>query len=135
ALRAAIRAGADGFFVWPGDREALSTAAGAARVGPAALDRRATVIAVHASRGGAGATFVATHLARAFARRGTATVLIDADPVYGEVGAAVGAPDADVHTIADIVPLGAELTPAHLDETFWTHPEAFRVLLSPPADV
>ncbi len=133
ALRAAIRAGADGFFVWPADREALSTAAGAARVGPAALDRRATVIAVHAARGGAGATFVATHLARAFARRGEATVLIDADPVYGEVGAAVGAPDEDVHTLADLVPLGAELTPAHLDETFWTHPEAFRVLLSPPA--
>ena len=133
ALRAAIRAGADGFFVWPADREALSTAASATRVGPAALDRRATVIAVHASRGGAGATFVATHLARAFARRGKATVLIDADPVYGEVGAAVGAPDEDVHTLADLVPLGAELTPAHLDETFWTHPEAFRVLLSPPA--
>ena len=91
------------------------------------------MIAVHASRGGAGATFVATHLARAFARRGEATVLIDADPVYGEVGAAVGAPDEDVHTLADLVPLGAELTPAHLDETFWTHPEAFRVLLSPPA--
>ena len=108
-------------------------AAADARVGPAALDRRATVIAVHASRGGAGATFVATHLARAFARRGESTVLIDADLVYGEVGAAVGAPDEDVHTLADLVPLGAELTPAHLDETFWTHPEAFRVLLSPPA--
>ncbi len=133
ALRAAIRAGADGFFVWPADREALSSAAAAYRVGPAALDRRAYVIAVHASRGGAGATFVATHLARAFARRGESTVLIDADPVYGEVGAAVGAPDEDVHTLADLVPLGAELTPAHLDETFWTHPEAFRVLLSPPA--
>ena len=41
ALRAAIRAGADGFFVWPVDREALSTAAGATRAGPLALDRRA----------------------------------------------------------------------------------------------
>ena len=49
ALRAAIRAGAGGFFVWPGDREALSTAAGAARVGPAALDRRAIVIAARGS--------------------------------------------------------------------------------------
>lgn len=34
----------------------------------------------------------------------------------------------------DRVPLGAELTPAHLDETFWTHPEGFRVLLAPPAE-
>ena len=70
ALRAAIRAGADGFFVWPADREALSIAAAATRAGPAALERRANVVAVHAARGGAGATFVATHLARAFARPG-----------------------------------------------------------------
>ena len=35
----------------------------------------------------------------------------------------MGAPDEDVHTLADLVPLAAELTPAHLDETLWTHPE------------
>ena len=133
ALRAAIRAGADAFFVWPTEREALSIAAGATKALPMALDRRATVIAVHAARGGAGATFVATHLARAFARRGKACVLIDADPVYGEVGAAVGAPEEDVHTLADLVPLGSELTPNHLDDTLWTHPEGFRVLLAPQA--
>ena len=134
ALRAAIRAGADGFFVWPAERDALSTAAAATRAGPVPLDRRATVVAVHAARGGAGATFVATHLARAFARRGKACVLIDGDPLYGEVSAAVGAPEKDVHTLADLVPLGAELTPDHLDETIWTHPEGFRVLLAPPAE-
>ncbi|MGZ8646530.1 MAG: AAA family ATPase [Actinomycetota bacterium] len=134
ALRAAIRAGADGFFVWPADRDALSAAAAASRAGPAALDRRATVIAVHAARGGAGGTFVATHLARAFARRGRACVLVDGDPLYAEVSAAVGAPVGDVHTLADLVPLGAELTPAHLDGTLWTHPEGFRVLLAPPAE-
>jgi Flp pilus assembly CpaE family ATPase len=133
ALRAAIRSGASGFFIWPADRDALSSAAAAALAGPAILDRRAIVVAVHAARGGAGATFIATHLARAFARAGRACVLIDADPLYGEVSAAVGAPDENVHTLADLVPVGAELTPTHLDETFWTHPEAFRVLLSPPA--
>ena len=47
SLRAAIRAGADGFFVWPADREAFSTAAAAdqgraRRAGPAReRDRRA----------------------------------------------------------------------------------------------
>ena len=117
SLRAAIRAGADGFFVWPADREALSIAAAATRAGPAALDRRASVVAVHAARGGAGATFVATHLARAFARRGNACILIDGDPSTGDIGPAVGAPDEDVHTLADLVPLAAELTPAHLDDT------------------
>ena len=67
ALRAAIRAGADGFFVWPADRDALSIAAAAAG-GPSLWiggprDRRAR--RTRRSR----ATFVATHLARAFARR------------------------------------------------------------------
>jgi Flp pilus assembly CpaE family ATPase len=132
SLRAAIDAGARGFFVWPADREALSSAAAASLAVPAALDRRATVVAVHAARGGAGATFIATHLARAFARRGRSCVLIDADPMFGEVGAALGTPD-DVHTFGDLVPLVAELTPAHLDETLWTHSEGFRVLLAPPA--
>ena len=134
SLRAAIRAGADGYFVWPADRDALATAAAATRAGPLALDRRASVIAVHSARGGAGATFVATHLARAFARQGKSSVLIDGDPLYADVSAAVGAPETDVHTIADLVPLGAELTPAHLDDTLWTHPEGFRVLLSPSAE-
>jgi pilus assembly protein CpaE len=112
----------------------LSVAAAATRAGPAALDRRASVVAVHAARGGAGATFVATHLARAFARRGSACILVDGDPSTGEVGPAVGAPEEDVHTLADLVPLAAELTPAHLDDTMWTHPDGFRVLLAPPAD-
>ena len=134
SLRAAIRTGADGYFVWPADREALATAAAATRAGPVALDRRANVVAVHAARGGAGATFVATHLARAFARRGQACILIDGAPSSGEIGAAVGAPDEGVYTLSDLVPLAAELTPAHLDDMLWTHPEAFRVLLAPPAE-
>jgi Flp pilus assembly CpaE family ATPase len=134
SLRAAIRAGADGFFVWPADREALSTAAAATRAGPVALERRASVVAVHAARGGAGVTFVATHLARAFARQGKACILIDGAPSSGEIGAAVGAPDEGVYTLADLVPLAAELTPAHLDDMLWTHPEGFRVLLAPPAE-
>ena len=132
SLRAAIRAGADGFFLWPAEREALSDAVAAATAAPVLLERRATVVAVHASRGGAGVTSVATHLARAFARRGRACVLIDGDAIAGEVGAALGAPDEDVHTLGDLLPLLAELSPGHLDGTLWTHPEGFRVLLAPP---
>jgi Flp pilus assembly CpaE family ATPase len=58
-------------------------------------------------------------------------VLIDADPMFGELEAALGAPDG-VRSMGDLLPLGGELTLAHLDETLWTHPEGFRVLLSPP---
>ena len=133
ALRAAIRAGASGFFVWPVDRDALSDAAAGSRAGPPALDRRALVVAVHPARGGAGATFVATHLARAFARRGRACVLIDGAPTVGDLGAALGAPDGDdVRSLGDLLPLGAELAPAHLDDALWTHHDGFRVLLAPP---
>jgi len=131
SLRAAIDAGARGFFVWPADRQALSEATAGTLAAPVTMDRRATVIAVHGSRGGVGATFVATHLTRSFARRGRASLLIDVDPMFGEVSAALGVPD-DVHTVGDLLPLIGELAPVHLDEASWTHPEGFRVLLAPP---
>jgi pilus assembly protein CpaE len=134
ALRAAIRSGASGFFLWPADRDALSSAAAATLAGPAVLDRRAIVVAIHAARGGAGATFVVTHLARAFARAGRACVLIDGDLSSAEVGAAIGAPEDDVHTLGDLVPLGPELAIEHVDGTLWTHPDGFRVLLAPPPE-
>ena len=134
ALRAAIDAGASGFFLWPTDRDALSVAAAATLAGPPLPDRRAIVVAIHATRGGAGATFVVTHLARAFARAGRACVLIDGDPLSADVGVAIGAPEEGVHTVVDLVPLGAELTIEHLDETLWTHSAGFRVLLGPPPE-
>jgi Flp pilus assembly CpaE family ATPase len=131
SLRSAIRIGASGFYLWPGDREALATGTAASMVTPASTGRRASVIAVHAARGGAGATFVATHLAAALAHRGATCTLIDADPLYGDVSAAVGAPVDDVHTFADLLPLVGELTTEHLDEALWTHADGFRVLLAP----
>ena len=132
ALRAAIEGGARGFFVWPADREALSGAVAAILAAPLALERRATVVAVHAARGGAGATFVTTHLAQAFARRGQSCIVVDADPLSGEIGAALGAPEEDVHSVGDLLPLAHELAAVHLEEALWTHPAGFRVLLAPP---
>ena len=111
SLRSAIRVGARGFYVWPGDREALAEGTAATAVGPVSSGRRGRVIAVHAARGGAGATFVATHLAAAFARRDISCSLIDADPLYGDVSAAVGAPVEDVHTFADCCPWWASSRP------------------------
>ena len=134
ALRAAISAGARGFFVWPADREALAAAVAATLAAPLSLERRATVVAVHGARGGAGATFVATHLAQAFARLGQACIVVDADPLSGEIGAALGAPEEDVHSLGDLLPLGHELAGSHLDDALWTHPAGFRVLLAPPVD-
>ncbi len=134
SLRAAIRAGASGFFVWPSDRDELAGAAAATVAVAARPVRRAVVVGVHAARGGAGATFVASHLAAAFARLGRDVVVLDADPLYGDVAAALGAPVDEVHTVADLLPLGAELDPDHLAEALWTHGDGFRVLLPPTPD-
>ena len=79
------------------------------------------MLAVHGGRGGAGTTFVATHLgARAAARRS-----IDADPVFGDVAQALGAPAGDdaepVHTFADAAALGEDLGPQQLQGALWRH--------------
>jgi Flp pilus assembly CpaE family ATPase len=134
SLRTAIRAGASGYFLWPKEREDLLSAAAAAVRRARETSRRGGVVAVHGGRGGAGVTFVATHLAAAFARRGSA-ILIDADPVFGDVAQALGAPAGDdaepVHTFADAASLGEELGPEQLRGALWRHASEVDVLLPP----
>jgi pilus assembly protein CpaE len=134
SLRAAIRVGARGFYLWPGERDALAEAAASTVSRPHVGEKRAVVVAVHGARGGVGSTFVATHLAQAFARRDLDCVLLDADPTYGDVSAAIGVPDDDVHTIADLLPLVHELTAVHLADALWAHAAGFRTLAAPPAE-
>ena len=135
-LRRALKAGAKGFFLWPADRGELARAV--ARVfAPGARERETLgrVVAVYGPRGGAGATFLATHLAACFARRERRCVLVDLDLGIADIGPAVGAPmDGSPRTIADAVPMGEELTARHLDDLLWQHPDGFRVLFG-PADV
>ncbi len=132
-LRRAIRAGASGFYLWPAEREELAVAA--ARTRPSLRYEnvgRAPVIAVCGARGGTGATFVATHVAAAIAKRGRRCILVDLDVVFGDASAAVGVPaDDDVRTISDLFPLGDEITPMHVAEVAWRHPDGFGVLLAP----
>jgi pilus assembly protein CpaE len=132
-LRRAIRAGASGFYLWPAERDELAHAA--ARVRPAlehAQAERAPVLAVYGPRGGAGTTFVATHLAAAYARRERRCVLVDLDVVFADASAAVGVPvDEPVRTIAELVALQDEVAPQHVEEIVWRHPSGFGVLLAP----
>ena len=134
SLRAAIGAGASGYFLWPKERDDLLGAAAAAVRRSRETGKRGMVVAVHGGRGGVGVTFVATHLAAAFARRGSA-ILIDADPVFGDVAQALGAPAGDdatpVHTFADAASLGEELGPEQLREALWRHASDVDVLLPP----
>jgi Flp pilus assembly CpaE family ATPase len=135
SLRAAIGAGAQGFYVWPQERQALLgqvLALAAARRVP---DRRATVVAVHAARGGAGCTFVATHLAQALARRDVSCLLVECDPTFADLTQVLGYADQEVPTIADLVPVGDELTVEHLDGIRVHHDAGFDVVLGSEASL
>ena len=130
SLRAAIASGARGYYVWPAEREALAGATADARTLPAARERRARVVAVHGSRGGAGATFIATHLAAALARCGSRTVIVDLDLCFGDLTAALGADD-EARTVAQLAPLSAESSVA---DAMWSHPGGFRAVFAPLPD-
>ena len=135
SLRAAIAAGAAGYFLWPGERDELVGAAAAAVRRARERGSSGTVIAVHGGRGGVGTTFIATHLAAALARRGSA-ILLDADPVFGDVAQALGAPvevdeQKPIHTLADVIALGDDLGPEQLRGALWHHADDLDVLLPP----
>ena len=125
ALRAAVAAGADGFYVWPQEREGLLRHVSAIAAARRMPECRALVVAVHAARGGAGCTFVATHLAQAVVRRGATCLLMECDPVFADLTQALGFADEDVRTLADLVPVGDELTVEHLDGIRVRHDAGF----------
>lgn len=132
-LRRAIRAGASGFFLWPAEREELAIAAARIRpVGEHPTEGAGTVIAIYGPRGATGTTFVATHLAASLGRRGRRCVLVDLDPAFADVSAALGvAADGETRTIEDLVPLGDEVSSRHVEDVLWRHPDGFAVLLAP----
>jgi pilus assembly protein CpaE len=133
-LRRALRVGAAGFFLWPAERDELAHAAARSRPIEQAQAERAPVLAVYGPRGGAGTTFVATHLAAALARTDRRCVLVDLDVVFADVSAAVGLPsDEPVRTIAELAALGDEVGPHHVGEVVWRHPAGFGVLPAPGA--
>jgi CO dehydrogenase nickel-insertion accessory protein CooC1 len=136
ALRAAIGAGVRAFTVWPTERDDLLRHVRAFATPARVFDRSARVIAVHASRGGAGCTFVATHLARAIGDLGRSVVILDVDPYGGDVETALGIPDgADgLHPISALVEVVDEITPAAFREALFRHESGFGVVTAAPPD-
>jgi pilus assembly protein CpaE len=131
-LRAAIAAGARGFFLWPEEREALARAAErTARRADAGERPPGKVVAVYGPRGGAGVTFLATNLAGACAERGASSALVDLDVDYADVTVALGIVPNGQPTLADLVPVMDELAGEHLEKVLYEHPRGFRVLLAP----
>lgn len=131
ALRAALEAGAHGFFVWPGDRERLLGTVARSHAVRGSSGPRGLVVAVRGARGGTGATFVAVHLAAAVARSGSSCLLVDGDPVSDDLRSAVGAPLEGLHTVGDLLPVADRLQAAQVVDAAWSHPAGFGVLPAP----
>jgi Flp pilus assembly CpaE family ATPase len=89
------------------------------------------VVAVLGGSGGVGATFVATHLAAALARRSVDCALVDLDVAFAGLTGPLGAPSEGVPTAADLVAFGPDLGPEQVRDLLWRHPEGFGALLSP----
>jgi Flp pilus assembly CpaE family ATPase len=132
-LREAIEAGAHGVFAWPEERFELVEAVARARRSRSEMTAsRGRVVAVYGARGGAGATFLVSHLAAAMAARGERTVVADLDAQFADLTVALGVPhEEEVRTIADLVEVADELAPDHLEDVLYAHPRGFSALLGP----
>jgi Flp pilus assembly CpaE family ATPase len=135
-LRRAIALGADAALRWPEERQALvEQIRRRRRHGRSGGSPGGSVIAVHGTRGGAGATFIACQLASCVAAAGIPTVLMDAGLAFSDVTAALGiSGEAGARTVADLVPVLDELTPEHLARVLHAHAAGFSALLGPAAD-
>jgi cellulose biosynthesis protein BcsQ len=131
-LRTAIEVGAQGAFCWPEERADLSQAIPPVRdESRGASPVRGRVVAMLGARGGVGVTFLASHLAAAFARKGLRVVLVDHDPGYGDLAAALGfLADRDARSMEDLVQVMDELGPEHVLHAISAHAAGFDVLLS-----
>src|SRR4030067_843055 len=81
--------------------------------------------------GGVGATFVATHLAAALARRSVDCALVDLDVAFAGLSGPLGATLDGGPTASDLVRFGEDLGPEQVREMLWRHPEGVGGLLSP----
>ncbi|CAN5353589.1 hypothetical protein BH20ACT24_BH20ACT24_13880 [soil metagenome] len=135
-LRDAIDAGAAGVFSWPEERSQLAEAlASMPAPGLHPSSGRGRVLTVLGVRGGAGATFVSTHLTAAFADRGLRAVLVDLDHEFADLTPALGISSDQRHrSVADLLPVMDELDPDHVEDVLFRHSRGFSVMLGPPAE-
>jgi pilus assembly protein CpaE len=132
-LREAIDVKARGVYSWPEERDDLTKSlVMAASEHSDEPGIRGMVLAVVGARGGAGTTFIATHLAATFASRGIRSALVDLDGGYADVTVALGVGSDDrTRNIGDLRSVMDELSPDHLEDALYRHSSGFAALLSP----
>ena len=131
-LKAAIRLGARGFVEWPAEMQNLQAIVERTwSSAPAGRTRAGQLYGVWSPKGGSGASTVAAHLAAAVAGHERACILLDLDAGHADQDAILGM-DQHARTFADLLRMGAEISPAVVDEVAVVHPSGFRAILASP---
>lgn len=91
------------------------------------------IIALCSGKGGVGKSFISSHLAAILAKLSQAKiVLVDLNIQFADLTTLLNIPDADkLPDLTHLIPIIDEIDANHLESVLWTHPEGFKVLLSP----
>jgi pilus assembly protein CpaE len=131
-LQQAFEAGADDLIPLPQSPAQLGFAfekALARKRGAAASAGVAPMVTVLGPKGGTGKTLTSCNLAVALALNGTASVVVDLDLQFGDVGLALGLPPD--RTIYDLATSAGTLDGDKVDGFLAQHPSGARALLAP----
>jgi pilus assembly protein CpaE len=131
-LERAFEAGADDLVALPQEPGQLGFAlekALARRRGATASATEGAMITMLGPKGGTGKTITSSNLAVALALEGRASVLVDLDLQFGDVGLALGL--HPTKTIYDLATSGGTLDGDKIDSFLAQHPSGARVLLAP----
>lgn len=130
-LKAALRLGARGFVLWPGEARLLQGLVerdGAAHSSQPAAS--GAVYAVWSPKGGSGASVVSAHLAGCMAAAPDGCMLVDADLDHGDQSSILGVTEG-TKNLSDLLRMGDELSTHIVDSVAWAHPDGFKAVLSP----
>lgn len=131
SLRVALALGARGFVRWPEERQALRELVEDGLPGPPPRPSpRGRLTALWGPKGGSGTSVLCAHLSAALARLGARCLLLDLDLDHGDLAAILGA-EREPKSLADVLRVIDEITPAALETVAWRHPDGFALVPSP----
>lgn len=96
-------------------------------------EKESQMVAICSGKGGVGKSFISSHLAAILAKLSQAkTVLVDLNVQFADLTTLFNVPREDkLPDLTHLIPIVDEIDANHLESVLWTHPEGFKVLLSP----